>query len=48
MRSLTVTTGAPSGPYNLTIILVLEEDSLNRDREVITEIRQASIKGGMK
>ena len=32
----------------LTIILVLEENTLNRDGEMITEIRRASIKEGMK
>ena len=48
VHSLTITIGTPSGPYDLTIILVLEEDALNRDGEIITEIRRASIKEGMK
>ena len=48
MHSLTITIGAPSGPYDLTIILVLEEDTLNRDEEITTEIRRESIKEEMK
>ena len=48
MHSLTITIGAPTGLYDLTIILVLEDDTLNRDGEIITEIRRESIKGGTK
>ena len=48
MHSLTITLGAPSGPYDLTIILVLAEDNLTRDEEIIMEIRRESIKEEMK
>ena len=48
MHSLTITIGAPTGPYNLTIILVLEEDTLNCDGEIITEIQQESINEEVK
>ena len=44
MHSLTITIGAPSVPYDLTIILVLEEGTLTRDRE-ITEIDERVSKG---
>jgi len=37
VHSLTITIGAPTGPYDLMIILVLEEDTLNCDWEIITE-----------
>ena len=36
------------GPYDLTILLVLRKTSINRDGEMIKEIRRESIKEGMK
>ena len=46
--SLTITIGAPTGPYVLTIVLVLRKTYINRDREMIKEIRRKSIKDGIK
>ena len=48
MHSLTITIGVPTGRYDLMVILVLEEVTLNRDGEIITGKRRGSIKEGMK
>ena len=48
MHSLTITIGVPTRPYDLMVILVLEEVSLNRGGEINTEKRRESIKEGMK
>ena len=48
VHSLTITISAPTGPCDLTIILVLRKTSINHDGEMITEIQRESIKEGMK
>ena len=40
---MTITLGDPTGPYDLTIILVLKKISINHDGEMITEIRREGI-----
>ena len=48
MPSLTTTIGIPTGPYVFNDRPRIEETYINRDKEMIKEIRRKSIKDGMK
>ena len=48
MPSLTTTIGVPTGPYVFNDRPRIKETYINRDKEMIKEIRRESIKDGMK
>ena len=48
MPSLTTIIGVPTGPYFFNDRPRIEETYINRDKEMIKEIRRKSIKDGMK
>ena len=48
MPSLTTIIGVPTGPYFFNDRPRTEETYINRDKEMIKEIRRKSIKDGMK
>ena len=48
MPSLTTTIGVPTGPYVFNDRPCIKETYINRDKEMIKEIRRESIKDGMK
>ena len=48
MPSLTTTIGVPTGPYVFNDRPRIKETYINRDKEMIKEIRRKSIKDGMK
>ena len=48
MPSLTTTIGVPTGPYVFNDRPRIKEIYIDRDKEMIKEIRRESIKDGMK
>ena len=48
MPSLTTTIGVPTGPYVFNDRPRIKETYINRDKEMIKEIRRKSIKDGIK
>ena len=48
MPSLTTIIGVPTGPYVFNDRPRIKETYINRDKEMIKEIRRKSIKDGMK